>query len=141
MAFVTLIGERLGREGREFVFFGPANECKECKLKSVCLNLDEGRRYRVRSVRDNRHDCRVHEGGVRAVEIEKVPVAIAMRTRDVIEGALISFVEIDCGNPGCASYRLCHPYGLRNGTKWKVAESGERVKCPEGYELREVRVV
>jgi len=73
MTFVTLIGKKLAKKGNEFVYFGIAKDCRGCKLKMVCSNLKEGRRYRITNVRDKHHDCSLYEGGVVAVEIEKLP--------------------------------------------------------------------
>lgn len=39
---ITLIGSRLAREGLEFIFKGEMPECKKCRLKNTCLNLEPG---------------------------------------------------------------------------------------------------
>ena len=65
MVIITLIGEHLAKEGEEFVYRGPLTECRDCKLKGVCFNLDAGGLYRIRSVRPVHHECRIHEEGVR----------------------------------------------------------------------------
>ena len=57
MTLITLIGEEMAREGAEFYFLGPLTECKDCRLKGVCFNLEQGSRYRVSEVRDA-HLCR-----------------------------------------------------------------------------------
>lgn len=56
MAVVTLTGERLAKEGAEFVFLGPQPGCKDCKLKGPCLHLVVGQRYLIQGVRPIPHD-------------------------------------------------------------------------------------
>ena len=56
MVLVTLVGERLANEDEEFVYLGPNNECKNCKLKTVCFNLKPGRQYKIIKVREKQHN-------------------------------------------------------------------------------------
>ena len=72
MPLVTLIGEKLAVENKEFIFLGPQSDCKNCKLKTVCFNLKQGGRYQILKVREKRHSCNVHEGCVAVVEVKKV---------------------------------------------------------------------
>ena len=42
---ITLIGKDLAKEGQEFVFLGPAEECEKCIFKSYCVgNLEKNRK-------------------------------------------------------------------------------------------------
>ena len=50
MPLVTLIGEKLAIEDAEFTYLGPQNDCRNCKLKTVCFNLKPGRRYKITTV-------------------------------------------------------------------------------------------
>ncbi|PJB22268.1 MAG: hypothetical protein CO114_00925, partial [Euryarchaeota archaeon CG_4_9_14_3_um_filter_38_12] len=72
MVLVTLVGEKIAKKDNEFIYIGSLPECRGCKLKTVCFNLDEGRRYKITNIRDIHHDCKIHEGGVRIVEVEKI---------------------------------------------------------------------
>ena len=74
MPLVTLIGEKLAREDAEFCYIGPNNECRNCKLKTVCFNLKLGRHYKITKVRDKRHVCNVHEGTAVVVELQELPI-------------------------------------------------------------------
>ncbi len=141
MPLVTLIGENLAKTGKELVFYGVNMGCKACRLKSACMNLEEGRRYVIKNVRDNRHDCKVHEGGVKAVEVEKVAIATTLSKKNTIKGAVISFATINCRNLGCEFYKKCHPVGLKDGTMRKIVSVGGDVNCPEGYNLREIHLL
>jgi len=136
MTFVTLIGEKLAKEGNEFVYFGITKQCRGCKLKMVCSNLKEGRKYRITKVRENaHHNCGLYEGGVVAVEIEKLPI-ITTISKESAEGTKVTYKEVDCDNISCENYRLCHP-GVKE-TKYNIIEVIEDVKCPLGYELKKV---
>lgn len=73
MVLVTVVGEQQCKKGFEFVFGGPLAECRECKVKNVCFHLEQNKEYRVTETRDVHHECKIHEGGVRVVEVEKLP--------------------------------------------------------------------
>ena len=72
MPLVTLIGEKLAKKDEEFIYIGPNNECRNCKLKTVCFNLKPGRKYRITNIRDKRHNCNVHEGTAAVVEVQDI---------------------------------------------------------------------
>lgn len=136
MVLVTVVGERQCRKGFEFVFGGPLAECRDCKVKNVCFHLEQNRRYRVTEVRDVHHDCRIHEGGVRVVEVEKMPTTCALPARTAIEGSMISFEESDCDRVGCPNYRLCRPLGAGEGMRFRVVSVERELDCAEGRDLR-----
>lgn len=137
MVLVTVVGEHQCRKGLEFVFEGPVAECRDCKVRNVCFHLEPNRRYRITEVRDVHHECKIHEDGVRVVEVERVPTRAAISSRSAIEGSMLSFEESDCDRLGCPDYRLCVPIGVSEGLRFRVAsvESGE-VRCPLGKSLR-----
>ena len=76
MALVTLIGERLADKDKEFIYIGPNNECKNCKLKTVCFNLKPGKKYKITKIRDKRHNCNIHAGNAIVVEVQELNRAI-----------------------------------------------------------------
>jgi len=135
MTFVTLIGKKLAKKGNEFVYLGISKDCRGCKLKMVCSNLKEGRRYRITKVRDKHHDCSLYEGGVVAVEIEKLPI-ITTVSRESAEGTAVTYKEVVCDDIGCENYLLCHP-GVKE-KKYKIIEVIGDVECPLGYDLKKV---
>jgi uncharacterized protein len=138
MVIVTLIGERQAKEGVEFVYRGPLTECKECKLKTVCFNLDVGGRYRIRSVRDVHHECKMHEDGVRVAEVERVKISGSVSKKAALEGSTVSFEDIKCKSLGCAHYRICHPIGLEKHAKMRISKIRGDLACTEGNKLVEV---
>ncbi|MEM4729416.1 MAG: UPF0179 family protein [Thermoplasmata archaeon] len=137
MVAVTLIGERLAREGSVFVFVGPLPECRECRLKTVCFNLEEGRSYIIKSVRSVRHDCRVHDGGVRVVEVEREPIRAAVPPHQALEGTSLVWEERGCDNLGCGYRRLCFPRAARVGERYRVVRVTGFIECPDGRQLKE----
>ncbi len=135
MTFITLIGEKLAKKGTEFVYMGMGKACRGCKLKMVCSNLKKGRHYRITNVRDKHHDCALHEGGVRAVEIEEIPMVVNI-PKDNATGSVVSFEPLSCKNRGCPNFLVCHP--LINNKKYKIVKVLETVECPEGFHLKKV---
>jgi uncharacterized protein (UPF0179 family) len=72
MPLVTLIGEKLANEGAEFLYLGPNNGCRNCKLKTVCFNLKTGKKYKITKIRDKRHNCNIHDENVQVVEVQEL---------------------------------------------------------------------
>lgn len=136
MVLVTVVGERQCRKGFEFVFGGPLSECRECKVKNVCFHLEPNRLYRVTEVRDVHHECKVHEEGVRVVEVEKLPTRTAMNAKAAIEGSMVTFEEADCELIGCPSYRICKPAGAAEGMRFRIASVEGEMECRKGKNLR-----
>jgi uncharacterized protein (UPF0179 family) len=123
MTTVTLIGDRLAEEGREFVYGGEAGGCEGCPYRSQCLNLTEGRRYRVTAIRDNAQllDCALHDNGVRAVEVEPAPVRANVASRGAYAGSKAE-LEGPCPYTECPSHEFCVPDGADFETEYRIAE-------------------
>ncbi len=138
---ITLIGKSLAQEGVEFQYLGPLQDCRGCKLKNVCFNLEEGKWYRITKVRDKEHDCKVYnDGKVVTVEVEEIPVELVIAAKNVVEGETITFKPANCKEYGCEFYELCNPRGLREGTKIKVEKIEGKVSCPKKKDLTKVLV-
>ncbi len=135
MAFVTLIGKNLAKEGTEFAYVGITKKCRNCKLKTVCSNLKAGRSYKVLKVREKEHECDLHQGGVVAIEIEKLPF-VAVVKKEQAEGTVTSFHEEDCEEISCKNYCFCHP--SVNEKEYQIVEILGDIKCPLGYKLKKV---
>jgi uncharacterized protein len=138
MVAITLVGEKQAKEGQMFVFVGPLTECRDCKLKTVCFNLEEGRTYVIKSVRTVHHDCKVHEGGVRVVEVEKSPIRTTIPSRAALEGTTYAWQGKECQNLGCERYIMCTPKGMKAGEKYRIVKVAGYVECPDGESLKEV---
>ncbi|MEE9224525.1 MAG: UPF0179 family protein [Thermoplasmata archaeon] len=137
---ITLVGERQVKEGNEFIYLGSLTECKECKLKGVCFNLEEGRKYKIRNVRGVRHDCKIFDESVRVVEVEQAPLTVASNGKGAIVSSTITYNFPNCNEMSCSSYRLCHPIALKTGGKGKILEVGKDLDCTRGFELKEITI-
>lgn len=133
---VTLIGKKLAREGVEFVYLGITQKCRTCRLKTVCSNLEEMRRYRITKVRDKVHKCALH-GEVVAVEVEKMPAIVNVR-KEQAEATAINYSPIKCDFVGCKEYEYCVS-GIKE-KEYRIVEVIGDVECPKGYELRKVAI-
>ena len=138
MVLVTVVGERQCKKGFEFVFGGPLAECRECKVKNVCFHLEPNRLYRVVEVREVHHECKVHEEGVRVVEVERLPTKTAMSSKSAVEGSMITYEETDCDIVGCPNFRLCRPASAAEGMRFRIASVGEEIGCQRGKVLKAV---
>jgi len=137
MVLVTLVGEQLAKKDKDFIYMGSLSECRDCKLKNVCFNLEDGCRYKITNIRDVRHDCKIHEGGVRIVEVEKTLLPAAVESKNAIEGETVR-INPDCKNIGCDYYFLCCPVGVKPEMKLKISKIKGDIKCPENKNLKEV---
>lgn len=135
---ITVIGERQAKMDGQFIYLGPLTDCKECKLKGVCFNLDAGALYRIVEVRDVKHDCMVHEDGVRVVKVEKESMLGAIAKKGALEGTTITYEVIKCDHLGCENYHLCHPLGIDKGHKARIAKIKGDLECAEGKKLVKV---
>jgi uncharacterized protein (UPF0179 family) len=142
LANVTLIGEKQAKKDNMFIYIGPLSECRDCKVKTVCFNLEEGRMYKIKDVRAMHHNCKVHEGGVRAVEYELMPIECAISSDAAMEKARITMKEQeDCINRGCENYSKCFPIGLKTGSQYEITTVKGKLTCSEGKELKEVVLI
>jgi uncharacterized protein (UPF0179 family) len=139
MVLVTLVGEQLAVEGQEFVYLGSNSECRNCQLKTVCFNLKPGRNYRITKLREKFHECNIHEGKVIVVEVEELPLTVAV-TKELSEGATTTIEKKDCKNIGCDSFEICTTTALQNGKMYTVKKVYEKLTCPKNYELYKVDV-
>ncbi len=140
---VTLIGSKLSNLGQEFIYKGKTEECEECDLESSCLNLEEGRKYRVVGLRNNRErDCYIHDSGVLPVEVVQSPIIIALPSDKAYEGSEVEFNSINCDKRECQMYRVCNPEGVEEGEKIKITEiiGDLPEKCKEKKDLRLVEI-
>lgn len=139
---VTLIGTKLAKVGTEFVFLGASAECKKCKLRKACMNLDVGRRYLITGLRDVQHECPVHDSEVDVVEVVEAPITAAIDVKKALGGAKISFKMPKCDEKGCKAYDFCHPVGLKNGDKCtivKVIGDAPEHECEGSLKLVELK--
>lgn len=128
---ITLVGSRQAKKDFSFLHEGPLKECEGCELFNVCMaGLDKERVYRVVAIRDKSFSCRIHEEGVRVVEIVEPDLEVAIESRLAFPSGIIPYQPQECRETSCPSYRQCVPVGLRKGDKCKIIEVGGSIKCP-----------
>jgi uncharacterized protein (UPF0179 family) len=136
MVLITLLGEPQAEVGKEFYFVGPMNDCKECKLKGVCFNLEPGSKYRVVEIRPQSHECHEYlDDKVVAAVVEKIPTPAAVPKKQAIEGSMITYQESKCEQMDCPNYWLCHPPGKEAGAKYSVQAVNGDLDCPKGEKM------
>ena len=139
MVLVTLIGEHLAVEGEEFTYLGANNECRNCQLKTVCFNLKPGRKYRITKLRDKHHECDVHEGDVVVVEVEELPITVAV-TKELEEGTTTTVKKKECKNIGCDFFEICTIPALQNGKNYTIKKVYGKMECPKHNVLYKVDI-
>ncbi|NVM54695.1 MAG: UPF0179 family protein [Candidatus Helarchaeota archaeon] len=138
---LTLIGVKLARINRKFVFIGAVQECENCdsSLKSVCIgNLEKGCIYEIIEDRKIIHTCPVHQDGVTVIEVRKAPIKTALDAKSTYEGATISFHFPDCNEITCRNYKYCKPIGIQKDAKYKIVKILENIldECKKGKRLK-----
>ena len=123
MGTLTLIGTRLAEQGEEFVYHGESPACEGCPYRDQCLNLTEGRKYRVDSVREGAStlECAVHDSGVTAVEVEPAPITANVASNAAYAGSKAS-LEGPCPHTGCPSHEFCEPAGAEFEAEYRIDE-------------------
>lgn len=57
---ITLVSKRW-QVGMKFVFNGKTSTCDKCRLIGACQNLEPGKLYEIKSLKDIEHDCLLTE--------------------------------------------------------------------------------
>ena len=140
MVLITLVGVTQARIGNRFYFIGPLTECKECRLRGVCFNLEPGSMYEVVALRDAVHECPVHEGSVRAVEVERKPIIAAVQSKLAIDGSTVTFENKRCDNIGCENRAYCVSICIKDSTKLRITDVLGDIECPNGENIKLVKL-
>ncbi|MCL2862720.1 MAG: UPF0179 family protein [Methanimicrococcus sp.] len=131
-AKITVIGKRLAKPGETFIFLEEQAECKKCKIRGTCLNLDPGRKYEIVAVRNSTLlSCELHDGGVLAVSVKNAPIEAYVDSKRAVEGAKISFDPVKVKNEDSddtLNNELFAPKGLLKGDKCVVKDVFEGVE-------------
>ena len=138
---ITLIGKDLAKEGNEFVFYGPASECENCRFKASCVDsLEKNRKYKIVDVRDNEQKCPIHaENTVIPVEVDRSNITLLSPSKSIFEGSTFSYESIGC-DEDCEYHNYCFPEGLVDGDKCIVLKNHGKHKgeCKKGYKLNKL---
>lgn len=139
MVLVTLIGKKLAVEGEEFTYLGSNNECKNCKLKTVCFNLKPGRQYKITKIRDKQHNCSIHDGNVVVVEVSEMPIVAAVNKK-LPDETTTKIDKQECKNIGCDYFKICTNIAIQKDKTYTIKKIYGKIDCPAGYELYEVEL-
>ncbi|MEM1597221.1 MAG: UPF0179 family protein [Pyrobaculum sp.] len=122
---VTLVSKEQAEAGQRFRVFSVPDECKKCKLYSVCLGrLVPGRSYKIVEVRPSMGQrCLITGGEMVPVVVEEAPIVGLLPLNKALEGAVVTF-EGEC--EGCEG---CPGEVVQRGEKVKVVKVVGRAKC------------
>lgn len=135
MGRVTLIGEHLARVGARFLNERPCEAAPTCPVARACQNLVWDRPFVVTAVRNVHHDvCKVHEDGVRVVEVEEAPLVASLEASKT-RGTMARWNPPVCHIRGCPNWDRCFSHGLRAGEEYELAQVESKLECPMGYSL------
>ncbi|WXG40815.1 MAG: UPF0179 family protein [Candidatus Freyarchaeum deiterrae] len=139
---LTLVGIKQAKKGAKFVNVGHAEICENCELYKVCIgNLEPKRVYEIIDIRNIEHPCKIHEEGVRVVEVAHSNIQAALEARQAIPGATITYSPIECTFYDCPSLDICKPSGLFEGDKCLIENLLEKINvCRAGKALRMVNL-
>jgi len=132
---ITLLDKGSAKKGYEFVYYGKAEECKDCDLANVCHgNLERGRKYHIVMVREFTHNCRLF-GEVVVSEVKESKILAAIDVKKAFEGSSIVYTPINCEKVFCKNFRYCKPEGLVERDRCVVEGIKERAECSQGNAL------
>lgn len=132
---VTLVGEALARAGHKFINDRPCEVASTCPVAKACQNLPWGRSFEVTRIRTVHHDvCTVHEGGVRVVEVDELPIMASLEASKT-RGTMAHWSPPVCHIRGCPNWDRCFPLGLTPGGEYELAAVEGKLACPMGYHL------
>lgn len=136
---ITIIGPKQARIGFRFLYQGFSDTCKACKYHNACLdNLDEGRIYSIKKVKNKKLPCELHGGQGKVVEVVEDSIKAALEKHVAIQDALINFNSLECDTLECENRIKCNPLGLFDGDKCKVIKIMDVIDCPKGFEISSV---
>ena len=138
-SIITLVGVKQAKLGFAFIHHGTISDCNDCQYQRVCMgNLDVGRIYKVTACREKILACKVHEAGVRAVEVVESDILAFLQPKLAMEGVVITYNKQECDAQECPNFERCVPNGLLNGDRCLVIKVAEKVRCPRELSLVEV---
>lgn len=136
MPHVTMIGKKLATEGLEFNFREPATECRECAYKNACLNLEPGKRYKIKGNRNIIHECKIHDNfEVAVVEVEKTTFKVTLPRKIAVAGAMITSEPFNCPQRDCSNWQKCAALSMTKNSKYKIVVVEDSYPCPLGYNI------
>ena len=141
---ITLVPKSVANLGYVFSHIGELPECRQCKLRSVCIDsLTKGQNYKVVEIKKKEHVCPIDETEMMVCKVEEIsPVIIIKKEKNlpVMEGLTITIEPIECDEIFCENYEKCIRNFDQGFRKVKIKKEFKKVDCPLDYDLVEVEV-
>jgi uncharacterized protein len=132
---IALVDSESAEAGYEYVYLGEADECRNCSLRLPCHhNLEQSRRYVVKTVRGKTHPCSLF-GQVVVCNVAEMGVDAAITPEFAFVGSSLTFKSIECKNTLCDYSNLCMPEGVSTGDRCTITGVKKKIECPEGRGL------
>lgn len=126
---IALVDRGCAKENYKFVYLGESEECKSCKNRMSChTNLEKGRRYVIRTLRDTAHQCAIFDEVI-VCELEEIGIDAAINSDAAFPGATITFHPPKCSNHFCKYAMYCMPDSLIDGDVSVIEEVKEKIMC------------
>lgn len=136
---VTMVGKGQAKVGEAFIHKGPGSKCTNCCYFHVCVkNIEPGRIYEIKRLRDKTHFCRQYGIEMRVVEVVNAKIPAAIPAKQAIPGAIITFKTPICEEEECEAYELCFPESLKSGDRCEVIEVTQSFECSLGSPRKRV---
>ncbi|UCH38122.1 MAG: UPF0179 family protein [Candidatus Bathyarchaeota archaeon] len=138
---ITLVGITQAKKGFTFLHEGTTEGCDNCTLYDVCItNLNAGKIYKVIQIRDKIFPCKIHEDGVRIVEVAEAHIEVNIEKKIAFLNGTITFQPQTCEQFTCSNYSKCVPQGLHAQEKCKILAIQSEIMCPLNRQLVQVRL-
>jgi len=112
----TLMGKDLAKKGVQFIAQS-SEECKKCRYYPTCIkNLDIGRRYIVKEIKNKVFKCKL-SGEVVLIGVEPAEIPLIVEKKKAIEGLMLKFKPLSSKKE-----ELLNPQGLKEGDKIKITK-------------------
>ena len=126
---ITVAGERFAKPGEEFFFVGEMPECRKCRFRGTCLNLEPGRKYRIESVREGHlMECALHDGGVLAVHVTPAPIKALVDPKKAVAGSTVVYEPV-AASVSEEDEKYLAPEGLVKGDRCRIVDIGDTIKA------------
>ncbi|AGO61258.1 MULTISPECIES: UPF0179 family protein [Ferroplasma] len=138
---ISLIGVNLAKKDLVFTFRGPlAGKCDECKIRNVCFNLEPGKSYRIKEVKEQINPCFIYDTNkVSTIDVEEVENTYNVQNgKRLMEGSSMELRSMKCDYLTCPNIEKCNLLNLKGNKKIVVKKIIGKISCPKGYDMREV---
>lgn len=116
--------------------------CFSCNFYQVCSrSLRSGWSYEVRRLRRASHVCPILGERMYVVEVEELPLPVAVESKVAIVGLKLRYKRVACDEKGCRFRKACAQAPLQDGESVKVVKIVNRLDCPRELHLTLVELL